>query len=892
MADFVAVIRRAVDGLSDNTPEMRVKVYEKARSAVLRQLEGMKPRPPEEMLRRQLEKLETAIQQVEDEHQAALPAMEEEVPEPEIAVVPEREPMPEPAPAPVAVHPPEPEPVVVAAPEPVAEPVSEPVAYDAPVQHADEPVDVAPAVEMQQPVAVGPEPVFAAPEVMPAIEPAPAAVGADEAVPMPQADAVAFEPLPVVPPAAEPLPEPVPAQDMRVDAPVEIASPSAPIPVETVQPVVPAAPKAAPAGVFLFGDESWAGDEDEAVAQPEPAAQPVIPMPEPVALQPEFVPEPQPEPEPEPVAAPLPSEEPVFAAVEPHSAPAPEPDPYADFPIEEPTAKYSQQWQSPEELAAATVPETMDWPQDGMVIDAKAEPVVEEWTAEAIAVEEPIRLEPVEEPQPFSLSPESGHVDDDPFAWHPETHIERQAEPVAVVAPAEPVNNVIHADFSTHRQEPVLSHADETAADVVVEETPAASDPAPAEADLLADEDWDRSPFEEDGRVDPTAQRPAAARGWDTVDDFAAAKPGEIADPGFEEFDPDAFQALEKPARSYRIQPKRRFDFTTIGLGLLGLVIVAGAGYGAWALRDTLSGLVTGLVSNPPAEEVTKPSTAKPADNAAKPADDAAKPAVNAAATEPVEPDVQKFTQRLRADGTEVDEGKAKGTGEGEGKSVAPQTVASAAPETTPSPVSNGKVENPASIPVGVAQKMFLYEERVGQTSPVAIEGSVVWSLKTETGDNGKPETEVQGQVTTPERGLSALITFKRNFDPSLPASHLVELVFSLPANFDGGGIESVQRVAFKQTEQDRGDALVAVPAKITDDFHMIALNDFADARAFNLKLMQTRDWIDIPIAYRNGRRALLTMQKGTTGTEAFNQALAAWAAEEPAASAAPANPQ
>ena len=36
MTDFVAVIRRAVDGLKDNNPEMRAKVYEKARAAVLK----------------------------------------------------------------------------------------------------------------------------------------------------------------------------------------------------------------------------------------------------------------------------------------------------------------------------------------------------------------------------------------------------------------------------------------------------------------------------------------------------------------------------------------------------------------------------------------------------------------------------------------------------------------------------------------------------------------------------------------------------------------------------------------------------------------------------------------------------------------------------------------
>src|SRR6478736_6623897 len=72
MADFVAVIRRAVDGLSENTPEMRVKVYERARGAVQRQLENMKPRPPEAMLQRQLEKLEAAIREVEAEHAEAV----------------------------------------------------------------------------------------------------------------------------------------------------------------------------------------------------------------------------------------------------------------------------------------------------------------------------------------------------------------------------------------------------------------------------------------------------------------------------------------------------------------------------------------------------------------------------------------------------------------------------------------------------------------------------------------------------------------------------------------------------------------------------------------------------------------------------------------------------
>ncbi len=65
MADFIAVLQRAVDGLSSNTPIMRARVYEKARAAVVRQLGDMLPPPPDYMLRRQLSKLDAAIREVE-----------------------------------------------------------------------------------------------------------------------------------------------------------------------------------------------------------------------------------------------------------------------------------------------------------------------------------------------------------------------------------------------------------------------------------------------------------------------------------------------------------------------------------------------------------------------------------------------------------------------------------------------------------------------------------------------------------------------------------------------------------------------------------------------------------------------------------------------------------
>src|SRR5262245_21552235 len=122
MADFVAVIRRAVDGLSDNTPEMRVKVYEKAKGAVVRQLENMKPRPPEAMFKRQLDKLDEAIRLVEEEHSEALPA-DDAVEAADAPLAAEAEPAAE-----------------LAAQEPVEEPVAaSPVHAEPAPAHHDEP---------------------------------------------------------------------------------------------------------------------------------------------------------------------------------------------------------------------------------------------------------------------------------------------------------------------------------------------------------------------------------------------------------------------------------------------------------------------------------------------------------------------------------------------------------------------------------------------------------------------------------------------------------------------------------------------------------------------------------------------------------------------------------
>jgi hypothetical protein len=86
-----------------------------------------------------------------------------------------------------------------------------------------------------------------------------------------------------------------------------------------------------------------------------------------------------------------------------------------------------------------------------------------------------------------------------------------------------------------------------------------------------------------------------------------------------------------------------------------------------------------------------------------------------------------------------------------------------------------------------------------------------------------------------------------------------------------------VPRLVMKPSEDTRGQALIGASAKVADGFFWIALSAAEADIATNLKLMREATWVDMPIVYENGQRAILTMEKGTPGTRAFETALASW---------------
>ncbi|RDI57333.1 histidine kinase [Microvirga subterranea] len=71
MADYYPLIARAVEGLSDRSPEMRRAVYERARSALIGQLETLDPPLSEAEIQQERISLDAAIARVEADHAPA-----------------------------------------------------------------------------------------------------------------------------------------------------------------------------------------------------------------------------------------------------------------------------------------------------------------------------------------------------------------------------------------------------------------------------------------------------------------------------------------------------------------------------------------------------------------------------------------------------------------------------------------------------------------------------------------------------------------------------------------------------------------------------------------------------------------------------------------------------
>ena len=177
------------------------------------------------------------------------------------------------------------------------------------------------------------------------------------------------------------------------------------------------------------------------------------------------------------------------------------------------------------------------------------------------------------------------------------------------------------------------------------------------------------------------------------------------------------------------------------------------------------------------------------------------------------------------------------------------------------------------ALPETAGAAMLIASDSPG--NPVVSLGSTVWS--TIPPAPGQPaRVAVKADADIPDLKMHATMTLRKNTDPTLPATHTIDLRFSFA---DGAPITGVKDVEPKMRNlgATASEPLKAVKVKISDVYFLMALANGDQDTARNLDLMRTRAWFDFSLLLNDNRIAKLVFEKSMKGEAMLAKAFEAW---------------
>jgi hypothetical protein len=340
---------------------------------------------------------------------------------------------------------------------------------------------------------------------------------------------------------------------------------------------------------------------------------------------------------------------------------------------------------------------------------------------------------------------------------------------------------------------------------------------------------------------------------------------------------PKAPRPAKEFANPRRAQASRAFDgvpraqserggmgAVTIFVIIFAALLVGAGGAGFWAWQEGFINLdqmfgkgtpaVTTAATDQPVADSNGPgNTETPAADTGPATEliaDDRLPATDVAAAEPVEP----LALQSPAGDAKIEERLG-----GEATTEAPtaeQAVAAIDPST-----------------IAGSQSLLLEASDNGTTGAVPFSGTVDWSRGTD--EMGQPT--LIGKANIPARNLSVDVLIRKNSDPSLPASHLMEINFTVSDTFIGGSIAGLPGVLLKNEELVQGAPLVGASARVVGNSFLFALSAAAEDNTANTNLLTTRKWMDLALIYASGKRAIITLEKDPVAQQMFTDVFAAW---------------
>lgn len=318
-----------------------------------------------------------------------------------------------------------------------------------------------------------------------------------------------------------------------------------------------------------------------------------------------------------------------------------------------------------------------------------------------------------------------------------------------------------------------------------------------------------------------------------------------------------------------RAQPERGgMGAVTIFLIIFSVLLAGAGGAGFWAWQegyinlDAMFGKGTPVVTTAAAGPAVTPDSTGPGNTETPPA--VTEPANQLKADEQLAPTVvaaapaTEAVQPLALQSPTADAKTEARLGGDAGSSAEAAAAAVAALDPTSAAGS---------------QSLLLEASDSGTTGAVPFSGTVDWSKGTD--ELGQPT--LIGKANIPARNLSVELLIRRNSDPSLPASHLMEINFTVPDSFIGGSIAGLPGVLLKNEELVQGAPLVGASARVVGNSFLFALSATPEDNTANTTLLTSRKWMDLALIYASGKRAIITLEKDAAAQALFTEVFGTW---------------
>ncbi|HEY1781781.1 MAG TPA: hypothetical protein VGG79_15360 [Roseiarcus sp.] len=252
-----------------------------------------------------------------------------------------------------------------------------------------------------------------------------------------------------------------------------------------------------------------------------------------------------------------------------------------------------------------------------------------------------------------------------------------------------------------------------------------------------------------------------------------------------------------------------------------------------------------------------------------KPQDLAIKPAVEAPQPAAPQPSA-KSAERVEPPPPASPQPTTPATG---GQATQPGAQGAAAPATSPAP----EAANPAAAPSPSAGRAaMLVAAADNPQKPVVSLGSTTWSLIPPV-PNQPATVAVKAEADIPDLKMHATMTLRKNTDPTLQATHTIDLKFAFADGAPITGFKDVGLPQMRKEDSTAAEALTSVKVKISDTYFLIALAKGEADTARNLDLMKTRSWFDFPLLLNDDRIAKIVFQKSAEGQAMLDKAFEAW---------------